>query len=142
MSRIPRLLPLVFLFASCASATVTPEARELTIDYMAWSQEFLGAGTSRLLGHIREWDGPPSLHGFTTRADKVFYLESPDHRVTARTGTGGVTSAEHGRFVILHMRQGGLLEGHEYSLRPRNHGSNFRWRVAEAVKISLPIAAR
>ncbi|MAB78739.1 MAG: hypothetical protein CMJ89_05230 [Planctomycetes bacterium] len=137
MLPLPLVLSWLVLLASCSSTPAAEGVRELTIDYMVWSEDLHGGQDSLLLAHIRDWEGPPDLHGFTARADKVFSLEAAGpggHRARARTGTGGLTCAEHGRFVVLHMGRG-LLPDLDYALRPRNHDSNVRWSVAEGVVI-------
>ena len=129
---------LLFLTPACSSSPAScdpPEVFEVTIDYLAWSEDILGPDHPGLLGHLSDWESPPTLHQFTGKADKVFYLSSGDHEVVARTGTGGVTAGRQGRFIILRTGRG-LLPDQEYTLRPRNENDNYLWRVAEGVSIT------
>ena len=132
------LTGLLTLPAACSSAPTSaepPESFEVTIDSLVWSEDILGTDHPGLLGHLREWGPSPTLHRFTGRADKLFHLRSGDHEVVARTGTGGVTSGKHGRFIILRMGRG-LLPDRSYTLQPRNENDDYRWRVAEGVSIT------
>ena len=138
MLRVLFATPLL-LFPACSASPHemgVPKVFEVTIDGLVWAKDILGPDHPELLGHLRDWESPPTLHQFTGQADKVFYLSSGDHEVTARTGTGGVTSGRHGKFIILSMGRG-LLPGREYELRPRNGRDDYRWRVAEDVRITF-----
>ncbi len=144
-----RTLALLPLFACiCTSPAPTPAPLLLTIDNLVWSEDLFGDSNPGLLAHIQDWPSPPTLHGFTREADKHFYLESDQHRIPLRCGTGGITSEKHGRFLILRTARGSVLErgpstehrlqlGRTYTLRPRNDAECYTWAVAEGVSISL-----
>jgi hypothetical protein len=136
-SRIERALP--------GSVAFDPdrEFTSLTIDEVVFDVPGESAWTPddrMLLCHVVEWKDFEHLKGFTSVADKVFYLEAPGHpTLHAMMGTGGVTGSSgttRYAYSVLHLTKGPLLPGVEYTLRPRNEVEGYRWLTVDSLRVA------
>ncbi len=132
-----RSLSIALLFAtlSCAGTPGVdelPDRFEVTIDELLWVD---GPGYTGLQAHLEDWGDAPTLHEFTSRADRLFFLRGDNHVVEARCGTGGVTSSKRGRLILLRT-QPALTPGQTYTLHPRNAEEAYRWNVVEGLSLT------
>jgi hypothetical protein len=90
-----------------------------------------------ILCHVVEWIDFERLKTFTNRADKHFYLETPGHpTVHAMMGTDGLTRFDGVvRYAMLHLIDGKLVPGVEYTLRPRNEVEGYRWLTVDSLRV-------